>query len=191
VSLELGGKNPIIVMDDADLELALEGALWGAFGTSGQRCTAASRLIVQKGVLDGFTSELVGRASKLRIGNGLDPEIDMGPVINREQLERFTPTLRSERKKEPRFSWEERSLRWFARERVFLLAHNLRRRQLPNAHCPGGDFRPHDCHHAVRDYDEAVRVANSVEFGLRPRCIPATSIAPSMPFKISRPGSFM
>src|SRR6201993_3318026 len=71
-SLELGGKNPMIVLDDANLELAIEGGLWGAFGTTGQRCTATSRIIVQKGVYNEFVHRLVDRAKTLRIGNGLD-----------------------------------------------------------------------------------------------------------------------
>src|SRR5499427_1211507 len=75
-SLELGGKNPMIVLDDANLDLALEGALWGAFGTTGQRCTATSRIIVQKGVYEDFVSALVDRAKKLRVGNGLDETTD-------------------------------------------------------------------------------------------------------------------
>ena len=85
-SLELGGKNPMIVLDDANLDLALEGALWGAFGTTGQRCTATSRIIVQKGVYNDFVSRLVERASKLHVGNGLDEATDMGPAINERQL---------------------------------------------------------------------------------------------------------
>jgi aldehyde dehydrogenase (NAD+) len=85
-SLELGGKNPMIVLDDANLDLALEGALWGAFGTTGQRCTATSRIIVQKGVYEDFVSSLVERAQKLRVGNGLDETTDMGPAINERQL---------------------------------------------------------------------------------------------------------
>jgi alpha-ketoglutaric semialdehyde dehydrogenase len=85
-SLELGGKNPMIVLDDANLELALEGALWGAFGTTGQRCTATSRIIIQKGVYKKFLEELVARAKKLKIGNGLDESIDMGPAVNERQL---------------------------------------------------------------------------------------------------------
>ena len=85
-SLELGGKNPMIVLDDANLDLALEGALWGAFGTTGQRCTATSRIIVQKGVYEDFLGSLVERAKKLRVGNGLDETIDMGPAINERQL---------------------------------------------------------------------------------------------------------
>jgi aldehyde dehydrogenase (NAD+) len=86
-SLELGGKNPMIVLDDANLELALEGAVWGAFGTTGQRCTATSRIIVQKGVYTRFVAELVARARKLKIGNGLDESVEMGPAINARQLQ--------------------------------------------------------------------------------------------------------
>src|SRR6202011_5426015 len=72
VSLELGGKNAIVVLDDADLDLAVEGALWGAFGTAGQRCTASSRLIVSRSVLPDFTGALVERTRALRVGDGLD-----------------------------------------------------------------------------------------------------------------------
>jgi alpha-ketoglutaric semialdehyde dehydrogenase len=81
-SLELGGKNAQIVMGDADLELALEGALWGAFGTAGQRCTATSRLIVDRPVAARMTEMLVERAKKLRLGDGLQAGVDVGPVIN-------------------------------------------------------------------------------------------------------------
>ena len=88
VSLEMGGKNPIIVMDDADLDLALEGAVWGAFGTTGQRCTAASRLVVHRSVLCEFTDRLVERAQRLRLGDGLLPTTDVGPLINEAQLQR-------------------------------------------------------------------------------------------------------
>ncbi|MBI5418869.1 MAG: aldehyde dehydrogenase family protein [Deltaproteobacteria bacterium] len=92
VSLEMGGKNGQIVMDDADLSLAVEGALWGAFGTTGQRCTATSRIIVHKKVVKEFTETLVARAQALRIGNGLDPRTQMGPLINeaaREKVHRY------------------------------------------------------------------------------------------------------
>jgi aldehyde dehydrogenase (NAD+) len=92
VSLELGGKNAQIVMEDADLDLALEGALWGAFGTTGQRCTATSRLIVHRQVAKQMTERLVARAEQLKIGDGLDETIDMGPLINaaaREKVLRY------------------------------------------------------------------------------------------------------
>lgn len=85
VSLELGGKNAQIVLNDADLDLALEGALWGGFGTTGQRCTATSRLILQNGIHDTFLQRLVDRAKALKIGNGLDESTEMGPVINQRQ----------------------------------------------------------------------------------------------------------
>ncbi len=85
VSLELGGKNAQIVMDDADLELALEGVLWGAFGTTGQRCTATSRLIVHDKVYDKFVSTVVDHAKKLRLGDGLKDNVDVGPCVNEGQ----------------------------------------------------------------------------------------------------------
>ncbi len=87
VSLELGGKNAIIVMDDADLDLALDGILWSAFGTTGQRCTACSRVIVQRGIHDALMERLVARTEALRLGDGLLPTTDVGPVINRRALE--------------------------------------------------------------------------------------------------------
>jgi aldehyde dehydrogenase (NAD+) len=99
VSLELGGKNAMLVSADADLELALDGALWGAFGTTGQRCTATSRLIVNREVLDSFSDELVKRVEQLRLGDGLEPTTDVGPVINQVQLHRihgYTEVGRSE-----------------------------------------------------------------------------------------------
>ena len=85
-SLELGGKNPMIVLDDANLDLAIEGGLWGGFGTTGQRCTATSRIIVQKGVYGEFVERYVERAKKLKVGNGLDETVEMGPAINENQL---------------------------------------------------------------------------------------------------------
>ena len=89
VSLEMGGKNAIIVMEDADLNLAVDGAVWGAFGTTGQRCTASSRLVVHKSVYQEFTSKLVERARNLHLGDGLSEFTDVGPVINETQLQRI------------------------------------------------------------------------------------------------------
>jgi len=84
--LEMGGKNIIMVMDDADVDLAVDGALWGAFGTAGQRCTAASRIVAHKKIHDQFVEKLAGRAKKLRVGYGLDPNVDMGPNISASQI---------------------------------------------------------------------------------------------------------
>src|ERR1044072_6401753 len=89
VHLELGGKNAIIVLDDADLELAVEGIVWSAFGTSGQRCTAASRVIVHEGVYEELQKRLVGAAEKLRLGPGWAGGAAVGPVINQRALEKI------------------------------------------------------------------------------------------------------
>ena len=86
-SLEMGGKNAMIVLEDANLDLALDGAVWGAFGTTGQRCTATSRIIVQKSIAAEFTRRLVERAQALRVGDGLDAQVEMGPQINQQQVE--------------------------------------------------------------------------------------------------------
>src|SRR3989475_5793 len=85
-SLEMGGKNIIIVMDDANLDLAVDGAIWGGFGTTGQRCTAASRVAVHNKVYGEFLDRFVARAKQLKVGNGLDTATEMGPAINETQL---------------------------------------------------------------------------------------------------------
>jgi aldehyde dehydrogenase (NAD+) len=89
VSLEMGGKNAITILEDADLDLALEGVLWSAFGTTGQRCTAASRVLVHSDVYDEFAAKLIARVTELRLGNGLEDTTDVGPVVNAAQLEKI------------------------------------------------------------------------------------------------------
>src|SRR5690348_11711386 len=86
VCLEMGGKNVILVMDDANLDLAIDGAVWGGFGTTGQRCTAASRIAVHKSIYKEFVTRFVERARSLKVGDGLDPATEMGPCINEQQL---------------------------------------------------------------------------------------------------------
>jgi aldehyde dehydrogenase (NAD+) len=88
VSLELGGKNGVVVLGDADLDLATDGILWSAFGTTGQRCTAASRVIVERSVVDPLLQRLEARARMLRLGSGLDPAVDVGPLINAGAVDR-------------------------------------------------------------------------------------------------------
>jgi len=89
-SLEMGGKNAMIVLEDANLELALDGALWGAFGTTGQRCTATSRIIVHRAIAEEFISKLAERAKALKVGDGLDESVQVGPQVNRSQIETST-----------------------------------------------------------------------------------------------------
>ena len=88
LSLEMGGKNAMLVFDDADLDLALEGVLWGAFGTTGQRCTATSRLVLQDGIHDELLSRLVDRARSLKLGDGRKSGTDVGPMINQSAVEK-------------------------------------------------------------------------------------------------------
>jgi aldehyde dehydrogenase (NAD+) len=95
----MGGKNVILVMDDAQIDLAIEGCLWGGFGTTGQRCTAASRVVVHEKVYDQFLREFVARARALRVGPGLDDRAQMGPSVSESQLEtvmRYVEIGRSE-----------------------------------------------------------------------------------------------
>jgi len=94
LALEMGGKNAVIIMDDADLSLALEGVLWGGFGTSGQRCTAASRVIVHEKVYDRFLDMLAEASARLRLGPGISPDTDVGPLVNEQQMNRVLEYIR-------------------------------------------------------------------------------------------------
>ena len=94
IAMEMGGKNAILILKDADLDLALHGVLWGAFGTTGQRCTAASRIILEQAVYDQFLHRLVEAAGHLRLGDGLLPETDVGPLINKQAVEKVLDYIR-------------------------------------------------------------------------------------------------
>lgn len=99
VTLEMGGKNAIIVMDDANFDLAVQAITWSAYGTTGQRCTACSRLIVQSGIKDRLIEVLVEKARAIRMGDGLDPQTQMGPLVNQKALDKvasYMPIARSE-----------------------------------------------------------------------------------------------
>lgn len=98
--LEMGGKNVIVVVDDADLDLAVDGILWASFGTTGQRCTAASRIVATEGIFAKLRDTLLARARDLRIGNGLDEDIDMGPLINKAALDKVERYVRLGKKKD-------------------------------------------------------------------------------------------
>ncbi|MBI4478912.1 MAG: aldehyde dehydrogenase family protein [Acidobacteria bacterium] len=93
--LEMGGKNVIMVMEDGNLELAVDGVVWGAFGTTGQRCTASSRIVVHKEVYIEFLEHLVERARAVRVGDGLDPAVQMGPLINRDAVNKVSQYVQS------------------------------------------------------------------------------------------------
>lgn len=165
--LEMGGKNVLMVMEDADLELAVDGAVWGGFGTSGQRCTAASRVVLHRDVYAPFVERFVARAKALRVGNGLEDGIEMGPIINGSQLAKI-----------------ESYVSVGQAEGARLLAGG--RRLAAGAHAHGFFHEPTvfgDCTPAMRvareeifgpvvslipvsSLDEAIAVGNSVEYGL-------------------------
>ena len=132
VHLELGGKNAIIVLDDADLDLAVEGIIWSAFGTSGQRCTAASRVIVHEQVYGALQSKLVAAAEKMRLGPGWEPDTDVGPVINQRGA-REDPLVHRHRPGRGREAPHRRRgrHRQRARERLLLPADDLRATSSP------------------------------------------------------------
>ena len=166
-SLELGGKNPMIVLDDANLDLALEGALWGAFGTTGQRCTATSRIIVQKGIYREFHERLVERAKKLKVGNGLDETVQMGPAINQKQLEtdlNYVEIGRNEGAKMVcggnRIEKGEYQYGWFMQPTVFIDVDPKMRIAQEEIFGPVVSVIPCD------DMDDAIEIANGIEYGL-------------------------
>lgn len=166
-TLELGGKNAVIVLEDADLDLAAESVAWGGFGTTGQRCTATSRVIVHTAVQQAFTDRLIAAAEKLHIGDGLDPAIDMGPLVNKGRVKavhEYTQIGQQEGAKlliggSP-LNESEYSDGAFYRPTVFtdvLPAMRIAREEV---------FGPFVSVLPVSSYEEAVRIANSTEYGL-------------------------
>jgi acyl-CoA reductase-like NAD-dependent aldehyde dehydrogenase len=167
VHLEMGGKNAILVMDDADLDLAVDGAVWGAFGTTGQRCTASSRLLVHRGVYDAFLGKLVPRVKALRVGNGLDPGVEMGPCISEKQRESVLSYVEIGKNEGARLLCGGEKLSegkltkgWFLSPAVFADATPEMRISREEIFGPVTTVIP------VASLEEGIRVANSVQYGL-------------------------
>ncbi len=167
VSLELGGKNAQIVMNDANLEVALDGILWGAFGTTGQRCTATSRLILQEGIHDRFVDMLVEATKKLKLGDGLLPSTDVGPLINekaREKVHRYVQIGKDEGARlitGGEFATDgELSRGWFYKPTIFVDVKPGMRIEQEEI------FGPVLSVIKVKDLDEAIAVLNDTEYGL-------------------------
>jgi acyl-CoA reductase-like NAD-dependent aldehyde dehydrogenase len=166
-SLELGGKNPMIVLDDANLELALEGGLWGGFGTTGQRCTATSRIIVHKGVYEKFVQEYVARAKRLKVGNGLDETVEMGPAINKTQMESDLKYIEIGKEEGARLMCGGHRLDsgdykygWFVEPTVFADVDPKMRIAQEEIFGPVVSIIP------CNNLDHAVEIANDIEYGL-------------------------
>lgn len=166
VHLELGGKNPQIVMDDANLELALDGVLFGAFGTSGQRCTATSRLLLHAPIYDRFVGMLLERLKRFRIGNPLDPATDMGPVASEDQLKKTLEYIRIGSAEGGRILTGGSRLTGGAYDQGFYVAPTVFETRHGSRISTEEIFGPVLSVIRVADYEEAVRVANGVEYGL-------------------------
>jgi aldehyde dehydrogenase (NAD+) len=167
VHLELGGKNAIIVLDDADLELAADGIIWSAFGTSGQRCTAASRVIVQEGVYEQLQGRLVAAAEKLRLGPGWEDDTDVGPVINSKALEKihsYTEIGKDEGAK-LLTGGEVATGNGFAKGNFY--RPTIFGEVEPQMRIAQEEiFGPTTALIRVKDFDEAIRVSNGIKYGL-------------------------
>jgi alpha-ketoglutaric semialdehyde dehydrogenase len=165
--LEMGGKNAILVMDDADVDLAVDGAVWGAFGTTGQRCTAASRLLVHRAVYSGFLEKLVARVKALRVGNGLDQNVDMGPCVSEKQRETVARYVEIGQKEGAKLLCGGEKLTggtlekgWFFAPTVFADADARMRVACEEIFGPVTTVVP------ISSLEEGIRVANSVPYGL-------------------------
>jgi aldehyde dehydrogenase (NAD+) len=166
VALELGSKNPLIVMDDADIDLALEGILFGAFGTAGQRCTATSRVLVHEKVYKEVMDRLVRRTRSLKVGNPLDRSVDMGPVCGREQELKVLKYIDVGIAEGARLVCGGKKLKegdygkgFFIEPTLFEANHGLRitKEEI---------FGPVLSVIKVGSYEEAIHVANDVDYGL-------------------------
>jgi len=165
IQLEMGGKNPLVVLDDADLGTAVGSAVNGAFFSTGQRCTASSRLIVTQGIHDTFVNAMVERMQKLVIGNGLDPKTEIGPVVSEQQLEQDQNYIKIARDEgATRKLGGERLNRptqgYYMAPALFTDTHNKMRINREEV------FGPVASVVQVKDFDEALEIANDTEFGL-------------------------
>ncbi len=167
VHLELGGKNAIIVMDDADVDLAVDGILWSAFGTTGQRCTAASRVIVHEAVYDALQGKLVARAEAMRLGPGWEPSTDVGPVINREALEKIHHYTGVGTDEGARLLTGGEVATGEGLERGFFYRPTVFGEVEPGMRIAQEEiFGPTTALIRVSSFDEAVEVANGIRYGL-------------------------
>jgi acyl-CoA reductase-like NAD-dependent aldehyde dehydrogenase len=166
LSLELGGKNAQIVMADADLDLALEGVLWGAFGTTGQRCTATSRLILQAPIKEKFLAMLLDRVKKLTIGNGLDEAVEMGPLVNEGQRETVMSYVEIG-KREARLVCGGAPLTSGPYRKVWFFEPTVFTDVAPDARIAQEEiFGPVLSVLEASDLDDAVRILNDTRYGL-------------------------
>jgi aldehyde dehydrogenase (NAD+) len=154
-------------MEDADLDLALEGTLWGAFGTTGQRCTATSRLILHRDIKKNFTDRLVARAERLKLGDGLDESVEMGPLISQKQREKVDGYVRIGCGEGARLLTGGRYAAEGSLERGFFYTPTIFDRVDPSMRIAREEiFGPVVAILEARDLDEAISIANDTSYGL-------------------------
>jgi aldehyde dehydrogenase (NAD+) len=166
VGLELGGKNPQIVMDDADIPLAIEGILFGAFGTAGQRCTATSRLILHEAIYDEVIENLVSRTKNLKIGDPINPSVDVGPVCGEDQEKKILSYIHIGKKEGAKLLTGGQKLTDAPFEKGFFIEPTIFEAQQGMRITKEEIFGPVLSIIRVRDFEEAIRVANAVDYGL-------------------------
>jgi acyl-CoA reductase-like NAD-dependent aldehyde dehydrogenase len=166
-SLELGSKNVLIVMPDADLDLAVESAAWGAFATSGQRCTATSRLVVHDAARKEFTDRLLTRVRGMKVGSGLDPEVELAPVINEKQKRRVLDYIEVGRREGATLLTGGEELTGDGYDRGNFIAPAVFDGMTPDMRIAQEEiFGPVTGIIRTSDVDEAIRIANSTGYGL-------------------------
>jgi aldehyde dehydrogenase (NAD+) len=167
VTCEMGGKNPLVVMDDADLDLAIEGCAQGAFGSTGQRCTATSRVILQKGIADKFIEKLVERVKKIKVGDGMEDGVGMGPAVDKAQYETDLRYIEIAKKEGCKCLIGGTALTEGKLAKGFFVAPTIFDNVKPNDTLAQEEvFGPVLAVFRVNDFEEALKVANNVKFGL-------------------------
>ena len=167
VTCEMGGKNPAVVMDDADLDLAVEGCAQGAFGSTGQRCTATSRVILHKAIADRFLEKLVERMKKIKVGDGMEEGINMGPAVDKAQYETDLRYLEIAKKEGGKCLVGGGALAGGKLAKGYFVAPTLFDNVKPEHTIAQEEvFGPVLAAFRVNDFDEAMKVANNVRFGL-------------------------
>ncbi|MEM7726809.1 MAG: aldehyde dehydrogenase family protein [Cyanobacteria bacterium P01_A01_bin.45] len=167
VCLEMGGKNAQIVMEDADLELALEGAVWGAFGTSGQRCTATSRLILHRDIKDKFTTMLKERSSKLILGAGTDQKTEICPIINERQLQRVNKYIDIAREEGAKIILGGEIANQDELQNGYFFQPTILDNVTPNMRVAQEEiFGPVVALLTVNSFEEAIEIINNTKYGL-------------------------
>ena len=190
VQLEMGGKNPLVVLDDADLDVAVNCAVNGAFFSTGQRCTASSRLIVTEGIHDRFVDSVIAKLKALRVGDAVADDTDIGPVVDQTQLDQDLSYIDIGQKEGARLAYggervERDTEGYYLSPALFVDTDNAMRINREEV------FGPVASVIRVKDYDEAIDVANDTDFGLSAGIV-TTSLKRADDFKkASRAGMVM